>query len=301
MNYDDPLLEQFIKKRVLITGGAGFIGSHLAQKLVSVTDHVVCLDNYLSGRRKNHIAGITYIKGSVNEILDIFGSQKFNYIFHFGEYSRVELSIAEPHLALQNTYKSFPSLLQFWQQSGAKIIYSGSSTKFADNGKGRHLSPYTAAKTFNTELLCDFAKWYNLPFCIVYFYNVYGGRELRCGKYSTVIGKFKELVYNGATTLPVTIPGTQRRNFTHIEDVINGILLVAVNGLGDGYGIGADDSYSIIELCNAFGCEPKFQSASSANRFNSELITDKTKGLGWIPKHSLQEHITNFLASISQK
>jgi UDP-glucose 4-epimerase len=292
---DDPIIELFRAKKILITGGAGFVGSHLAQKLVKVSDHVVCLDNYLSGRRSNHIVDVSYVEGDVNDIVNIFGTKKFDYIFHFGEYSRVEQSLNEPHVALSNIYKPFASLLQFWKSSGAKLIYSGSSTKFADNGEGRHLSPYTSAKSLNTELLFDFAKWYDLPFSIVYFYNVYGGRELRDGKYATIIGKYKMMVSNGATKLPVTSPGTQRRNFTHIDDITSGILLTACYGAGDGYGIGADESYSIIEVCNAFGCEPEFQHASPANRMNGVLHIDKIKGLGWKQKQSLKAHIISFL------
>ena len=297
----EPTIELFRAKRVLITGGAGFVGSHLAQKLVVASDQVVCLDNYLSGRRSNHIAGVSYVEGDVNDIGNILGARKFDYIFHFGEYSRVEQSLDEPYVALSNIYKSFTSLLQFWQSSGAKLIYSGSSTKFADNGEGRHLSPYTAAKSLNTELLFDFAKWYQLPFSTVYFYNVYGGRELRDGKYSTVIGKFKELISKGATKLPVTTPGTQLRNFTHVDDVTDGIILAAGNGAGDGYGIGADESYSIIDLCSLFGCEPEFQRASPANRMNGQLHTDKIKGLGWRQKHSLKAHIRAFLHENAEK
>lgn len=297
----DLTIDLFRNSRILITGGAGFIGSHLAQKLVVSSDQVVCLDNYLSGRKSNHIGGVSYVEGDVNDIVQVFGNQKFDYIFHFGEYSRVEQSIDEPHVALSNIYKSFASVLQFWQSSDAKLIYSGSSTKFADNGDGRHLSPYTAAKSLNTELVLDFAKWYGLSFTAVYFYNVYGGRELRDGKYSTVIGKFKELVSKGATKLPITAPGTQRRNFTHIEDIIDGILLAAVHGEGDGYGIGADESHSIIDVCKLFGCEPDFQPTSPANRMNGELKVDKIKGLGWTQKHSLTEHLKAFLDEIAKK
>jgi len=296
----DPIIELFRAKRVLITGGAGFVGSHLAQKLVLGSQEVVCLDNYLSGRKGNHIEGVIYVEGEVNDIVEIFGTQKFDYIFHFGEYSRVEQSLDEPHVALSNIYKSFAALLQFWQLSGAKLIYSGSSTKFAENGAGRHLSPYTAAKSLNTELLIDFSKWYNLPFTIVYFYNVYGGRELRNGKYSTVIGKFKELVFKGATALPVTNPGTQRRNFTHVDDITDGVLLAACLGAGDGYGIGADEPHSIIDVCSMFGCEPEFQSANPANRMGGELRTAKIKELGWTQKHSLDTHITAFLQDMAE-
>ena len=108
----ETIIKLFSTKRILITGGAGFVGSHLAQKLVMVSDHVICLDNYLSGRRSNHVSGVRYIEGNVCDIVDIFGTQKFDYIFHFGEYSRVEQSLDEPHIALSNTYKSFVSLLQ---------------------------------------------------------------------------------------------------------------------------------------------------------------------------------------------
>lgn len=290
----------FRDRKILITGGAGFVGSHLAQSLVLVSDKIYCLDNYLSGRTCNHVPGVAYIEGDVCDIVEIFGSQQFDYIFHFGEYSRVEQSLDEPYLALSNIYKSFVSMLQFWQLSGAKLIYSGSSTKFADNGEGRHLSPYTAAKSLNTELLLDFAKWYNTPFAILYFYNVFGGRELRDGKYSTVIGKFKEMVTNGETVLPITAPGTQRRNFTHIDDIIAGILLVAAYGQGDGYGIGASESYSIIEVCRMFGCEPALQGVSSANRMNGELHIDKITALGWKQTQSLEEHILEFLDGLKQ-
>lgn len=297
----DTMINLFCAKKILITGGAGFVGSHLAQKLVRVSDSVICLDNYLTGRKSNHISGVSYIEGDVNNIVEIFGSKKFDYVFHFGEYSRVEQSLEEPHVALLNIYKSFASVLEFWQSSGSKLIYSGSSTKFADNGEGRHLSPYTSAKSLNTELLYDFAKWYDLPFSIVYFYNVYGGRELRSGKYSTVIGKFKELVCQGVEVLPITAPGTQKRNFTHVDDITDGILLAAGIGAGDGFGIGADESHSILDVCEFFGCEPEFYPKSPANRMNGELHTNKIKELGWTQKHSLEEHITTFLGEINRK
>ena len=294
----DHNLSVFSESEILITGGAGFIGSHLTDKLVNVAQRVVCLDNYLSGRVDNHIPGAIYVNGEVGEVNEIFGSSKFDYIFHFGEYSRVEQSLSEPEVALTNIYQSFVPILKFWKLSGAKLIYSGSSTKFADDGNGRHLSPYTAGKCLNTELLVDFAKWYGLPFAITYFYNVYGGRELRSGRYATVVGKFKELVSGGVTELPVTSPGTQRRNFTHVDDIVNGILLVAAKGLGDGFGIGADDSYSILDLCQMFDCAPSFQPSSRANRMHGELRTEQTKALGWSPRVTLREHVSSFLDTL---
>jgi UDP-glucose 4-epimerase len=283
-------------KSALITGGAGYIGSHLAEQLTKFGCNVVSLDNYLSGRMENHVDSVTYLEGDVNDILDILGSTAFDFIFHFGEYSRVEQSLDEAHLALSNTHKSFTSLLQYWSSTGAKLIYSGSSTKFSDSGEGRHLSPYTAAKALNTELLVDYAKWFDLPYVIVYFYNVFGGREIRDGKYATVIGLYKRLTKEGVTHLPVTEPGTQLRNFTHIDDIVQGILLAAVAGSGDGYGIGAREAYSILDVCKMFGRYPNLKAGSSANRMRGELRTEKIKNLGWQQKHELASHIRNFLS-----
>lgn len=294
----EQLLDVFRNKHILITGGAGFVGSHLAEQLTTVSENIVSLDNYLSGCISNHIKGVDYVDGDVNNIVNIFAENNFDYIFHFGEYSRVERSLEEPHTALLNTYKSFSSVLEFWHNSEAKLIYSGSSTKFADNGNGRFLSPYTMGKSLNSDMLVHFAKWYGLSYSLVYFYNVYGGRELSSGKYSTVVGKFKRLVSAGATKLPVTLPGTQQRHFTHIEDIISGIILAAAYGEGDGYGIGADEAYSIIELCNQFGCVPDFQVGSPANRMENILYTDKIKELGWSQKQSFKVHIQEFLNEI---
>ena len=143
--------------------------------------------------------------------------------------------------------------------------------------------------------MIDFANWYQLPYSIVYFYNVYGGREIQEGKYSTAIGKFKKLVSQGETRLPVTLPGTQCRNFTHVDDIIDGVLLAALNGTGDGYGIGADQAYSILDVCSMFGCKPEFIESSDANRMGGQLKTQKIKDLGWQQKHLLPDHISKFL------
>ena len=129
----------------------------------------------------------------------------------------------------------------------------------------------------------------------------FDNNSLREGKYSTVIGKFKELRSNGVTRLPVTLPGTQRRNFTHIDDIVAGILLAAGNGIGDGYGIGANESYSIIDVCELFGCKPDFQPPSAANRMDGQLRTNKIKELGWKQTQYLDSEIKSFLQNIENK
>lgn len=280
-------------KTILITGGAGFIGSHLAENL-NDNNTIFCIDNYLTGKKENHIDGVNYISGNVADISSLMSGVKVDYIFHLGEYSRVEQSLSEPEIALSNSYRTFSSVLEFWRNSGAKLIYSGSSTKFAKDTDGQALSPYTAAKALNSQLLVNYANWYSLPFSIVYFYNVYGGRELTSGRYCTVIGKFKQMVSDGAKSLPVREPGSQRRNFTHIDDIVSGIVIAASSGNGDGYGIGAAESYSILDLCEMFQCSPKWLPGTSSNRHNGILHVEKIKDLGWEQKHQLMTHIRQF-------
>ena len=94
--------------------------------------------------------------------------------------------------------------------------------------------------------------WFGLNYAVTYFYNVYGEREIKDGKYATVIAKFLELKKNNAAFLPVTKPGTQKRNFTHINDIISGLIIIAKKGVGDGYGIGSSQSYSILDLAKMF-------------------------------------------------
>ena len=284
-------------KKILVTGGAGFIGSNLCTHLAK-NNSVVSLDNYLMGQRDNHVPAVSYVEGSCGDIENIFAGEKFDNIFHFGEYSRVEQSLNEPDIAFQNGLYTFPNVLKFCLSAGSKLTYAASSTKFANNGTGSQLSPYTFFKATNSELIQNYARWYGLKFSSVYFYNAYGEREIETGKYSTVIAKFKSLKRNGATKLPVSQPGTQRRNFTHINDIIKGILLATMQGENDGYGIGADEAYSIVDLCEMFECEPEFYTTNSANRMSAPVNSDKLKALGWQPSMKLQEHIRDFLDNL---
>ena len=289
----------FQNKNVLVTGGAGFIGSNLVKLLVSLDANVTSLDNYLSGLVANHHDGCTYVTGSAANIFDFFDPNFFDLIFHFGEYSRVEPSIKFSGEALDNIYSPMAKVLEFWRKSKAKLIYSGSSTKFSEDGTGRNLSPYTFAKASNSDLVVNYANWFGLPYTLVYFYNVYGKNEIRTGDYATLIGRYKHLVSTGHSRLPVTLPGTQVRNFTHIDDVIRGIIISTINGSGDLFGIGADDAYSVLEVCRMFGCEPEYLPLNVANRMKGRVLNEKVKQLGWSQLRSLPNDIDFFLNNLN--
>ena len=239
------------KKIVLVTGGAGFIGSHLCEALYNSGNYeVFSLDNYFTGSEDNHIKGVTYIKGNSAEI-DSLIDFKPDYIYHLGEYSRVEQSFEDIELVWKFNKDGIFAVLEFCRKTKAKLIYAGSSTKFGDGGLGRSQSPYAWSKATNTELVKNYGNWYGLKYAITYFYNVYGPREISYGKYATLIALFKEKAKNNEP-LTVVSPGTQRRNFTHIEDVVEAYW-IAINECkpGELYLIGNEDKKNIFTFKEA--------------------------------------------------
>jgi UDP-glucose 4-epimerase len=280
--------EEVGQKVVVVTGGAGFVGSNLIERLVKLGHRVISLDNYFTGSVENHIPGAEYRVGHTKDI-EALVPETPDLIYHLGEYSRVEISIEEPHLVWDLNKAGTMSVLEFWRKRGGKLVYAGSSTKFGDGGLGRSQSPYAWSKASNTELVKNYGEWYKLPYAITYFYNVYGPRE-RSGKYGTLIQIFAEKVQKGEP-LTVVSPGTQKRNFTHVHDIVQGLTLVGFKGEGDDFGIGHEKSFTILEVAQLFGGTIEMLPARAGNRMESAIDTGKIRALGWEPKHTLEQHI----------
>ena len=278
------------KIKILVTGGAGFIGSSLCERLqLNPNNLVFSLDNYSTGRIENHIEGVTYIKGSTKDI-DKLITINPDYIYHLGEYSRVEQSFKDIAKLWEYNITSIFPVLEFVRKTGAKLIYAGSSTKFGDEGLGRNQSPYAWAKASNTELIENYGLWYGITSATVYFYNVYGEREISEGEYATLIAIFKNKFLNNEP-LTVVSPGTQIRNFTHIDDIINGLITVGEKGEGNNYCIGNSESYSILEIAKMFGDDIKMLPKRKGNRFKSSIDTSRTEALGWQSTKSIVSYI----------
>ena len=171
-----------------------------------------------------------------------------------------------------------------------KIVYAGSSTKFGDGGLGRSQSPYGWTKATNTELVQNFGDWFDVPYAIVYFYNAYGKREISSGKYATLIALFTEKMRKNEP-LTVVSPGEQKRNFTHVQDIVSGLILVGEQGFGDDFGIGSAESFSIIDIARMFGGQIEMLPARRGNRMTADVITEKTRALGWQPLMSIENYI----------
>jgi UDP-glucose 4-epimerase len=277
-------------KKILVTGGAGFIGSNLCKRLAKDLDNiVVSLDNYSTGSVNNHVDNVTYISGDTSDI-DIHIKFSPDYVYHLGEYSRVEQSFNDIESVWKSNKDGIFAVLQFCRKTAAKIIYAGSSTKFGDGGLGRFQSPYSWTKASNTELVDNYGKWFDVPYAITYFYNVYGRNEISTGKYATLIAIFNEKMRRGEE-LTVVSPGTQKRNFTYIDDIIDGLILVGKNGYGDDFGIGCRESFTILQIAEMFGGKVKIIPERKGNRMSSDVVTSKIEEFGWSPKKSIVDYI----------
>lgn len=279
-----------MKKKILVTGGAGFVGSHLCERLSQNQNYeVYSLDNYFTGSELNHVPNVTYIQGNTKDIAKLIPFSP-DMVYHLGEYSRVEQSFDDMEKVWDYNKDGTFAVLEFVRKVGCKILYAGSSTKFGDGGLGRSASPYAWTKASNTELVQNYGAWYNVPYAITYFYNVYGPREIANGKYATLIALFKEKMKN-KESLTIVSPGTQKRNFTHIDDIIDGLVLVGENGYGDEFGIGSPDAYTILEIAQMFGGTIEMLPERKGNRMVADVLTCKTEALGWRPTRTIQEYI----------
>lgn len=284
------------KKKVLVTGGAGFIGSHLIEKLLAKGVDVYSLDDYSTGKKENHIEGATYIEGPTKDIARAIEFRP-DIVYHLGEYARVEKSFDDMERVWESNKNGTFAVLEFCRKHGTKLIYAGSSTKFGDGGLGRDQSPYAWTKASNTELVRNYGSWFRLPYAITYFYNVYGPREISGGSYATVIGIFKEQ-YKKGVPLSVVTPGTQKRNFTHVDDIARGLVMVGEKGEGDEYGLGSEKAYSILDIANLFGGTIEMLPERKGNRMTSSIDLSRSSfELGWRAKKNIEEYIQEFKAS----
>lgn len=288
-------------KTVLVTGGAGFVGSHLCERLVEEDYQVISLDNYFTGSKENHVAGVEYRKGHTKNIADLV-PEEIDLIYHLGEYSRVAPSLEEPEVVWDLNVLGTLAVLEFWRAQNkdheCKLIYAGSSTRFAtdreDGVEGKDRAPYNFAKYANTELIHNYGRWYDLPYSVAYFYNVYGPRERAgqfSGAYGTVVETFRQCALSGKKVCKINGTGDQTRAFTHVFDTVKALLLIGEKGEKEEYAISAKEVFSINDLKDMFGLEAEYLEATKSTRSSGAEDTSKLEALGWEQKHKIKDYI----------
>lgn len=283
------------KKLILVTGGAGHIGSHVVQMLVKDPDNrVVSLDNYFTGSEKNHVPGAEYRKGDTKNIAALI-PEKPDIVYHLGEYARIAPSFDDIEKVYDMNITGTFFVAEFCRQKKVgKLVYAASSTKFAIEGDGRHQNPYSFTKATNVDLLNDLGRWYDLPYAICYFYNAFGPRESGKGKYATLIAKFEQAYLNGEPLLVVR-PGTQKRNFTYVEDLARGIIMIGERGNGDGYALNNIKAYSVLEVAEAFGGPIKLVGGYPGRIESGEAPVKAHDELGWRTSVDIIDYINDFV------
>ena len=262
------------KNIILVTGGAGFVGSNLIKLLLSKTKFkIISLDNYSSGNKKNHVKNIrvNYINGDTKNIKKIIKKpKKIHTIFHFGEFARIYQSFLHMNECLDSNTIGTNSVFNFCLENRIKLIYSATSASLGNKGNDKNLSPYAFTKAKNLELLENLKKWFNFKFEVIYFYNVYGPGQISSGKMATVIGIFEE-AFKNKKPLPVVLPGTQSRRFTHINDTIETCYLAWKKNLSRHYAISNKESFSILEVAKMFNTRIKYLKKRPGERYSSAL------------------------------
>ena len=288
--------------KALVTGGAGFIGSNLIEELMKLKKYkILSLDNYSTGNISNHLisSNVKYLKGETKNASLILNSfkNKIHTIFHFGEFARIFQSFSKFKECFNSNINGSAEVFRFALDNRIKLIYSATSASLGNKGSDMNLSPYAFTKAKNLELLENLKKWFNFRYEIVYFYNVYGPKQICKGDMATVVGIFEEH-YKNKMALPIVKPGSQTRRFTHVKDTVGACIFAWKKSQCRHYSVASNKSYSINELAKMFNYKIKYLPMRSGERFSSALkrmnLTNKVMRIK--AKIKLTDYIKNFLS-----
>ena len=288
------------KDIIIVTGGAGFVGTNLIKLLLKKTKYkIVSLDDYSSGTKLNHIRSprLKYIKGkTVNISKLIRNNRSINSVFHFGEFARIYQSFVKMNECIDSNSVGSNAVFNFCLKNKIKLIYSATSASLGNKGNDKNLSPYAFSKAKNLELLENLKKWFNFKYEVIYFYNVYGPHQISKGQMSTVIGIFEDHFKRGKP-LPVVRPGTQTRRFTHIDDTIQVCFIAWKKNLCRHYSIANKKSYSLIDVAKMFNSKIKFLPKRPGERYASALTNKNLSNrmYKYFGKIKLKDYINNFI------
>ena len=292
-----------MKNFIVITGGAGFVGSNLIEYLIKLTKFkILSVDNYSSGFKRNHIKNnrVKYINCNtklINKVLKKY-KNKIHTVFHFGEFARIYQSFKFMNECIESNSIGTNEVFNFCLKNKIKLIYSATSASLGNKGKDKNLSPYAFTKSKNLEMLENLKKWFNFKYEIIYFYNVYGPRQISTGKMATVIGIFEDC-YTKNLPLPVVKPGNQSRRFTHIDDTIEVCYLAWKKNKNRHYSISHKNSFKILEVAKMFNKKIRFLKKRAGERYASALTSMNlsNKVYKYYGKKNLNIYVKDFIKS----
>jgi len=278
--------------KILITGGAGFVGTNLIAKLLEEGHKVVSIDNYNTGLKSNHQEGCLYLDRDIRTISDYSAWGDFDIIYHLAAIARIQPSFMNPEEYFTTNANATMKLAKYCSEKNIPLVYAGSSSHHS----GKFKNPYTFSKDIGEEIIQLFQNHYNLKATIVRFYNVYGPYQLKEGGYTTLIGAWEKRVEEGMSLI-IFGDGTKRRDFTHVDDIVNGLILVSTKQAWNFiFELGKGQNYSVNEIASAFGIEVEYQK-NKPGEADITLCTDTLAKeiLGWSPKKDIIDYIKEYL------
>jgi UDP-glucose 4-epimerase len=295
-----------MKNIIVVTGGAGFVGTNLIEFILKKTSYkIISYDNYSTGTKNNHITStrVTYIHANTIDISKVLDKKKkkIKTIFHFGEFARIYQSFLKTQECIESNSIGTNAVIKFCMENKIKLIYSATSASIGNSGKDKNLSPYAFTKSKNLELLNNLKKWFNFKFEIIYFYNVYGPRQISQGSMATVIGIF-EYCFMKKKPLTVVRPGTQSRKFTHIKDTVEICYKAWKDNKNRHYSISNKKDYSILAVAKMFKSKIKLLPPRKGERFASALTNMhlSNKVYQKFGKIDLKDYVKSFI-NVSKK
>lgn len=273
--------------QILVTGGAGFIGTNLIKRLLSEGHRVVSLDNYSTGLKENEIQqkGVQYFDVDLTQTVNYdFFMYKPDVIFHLAAIARIQPSFEQPVYTHHSNVTATLNILEWARGLECPVVFAGSSSSNGD----KFANPYTLSKSMSEQLVELYNKVYDLPTAICRFYNVYGPHQLTEGKYCTLIGIF-ETLYKEGRPLTITGDGEQRRDFTHVDDIVDGLIRCGESiqdVSGELFELGRGKNYSVNEIARAFGENyPAVYIDGKKGEMRETLCEDENANelLGWNP------------------
>ena len=292
-----------MKNIIVVTGGAGFIGSNLISQLLKFKKFkILSIDNYSTGLSINHVKNkrVMYLKGSTKNIEILLKSYtgRIHSIFHFGEFARIYQSFKKNNECFSSNIEGSLNVFNFALKNKIRLIYSATSASLGNKGQDMNLSPYAFSKAKNLELLENLKKWFNFRYEVIYFYNVYGEKQICNGDMATVVGIFEDYFKRGKK-LPVVRPGTQLRRFTHVSDTVKSCIFAWKKNRCNHYSIASKQSFSIIELAKLFKSPIKYLPMRKGERFASALtkMNFNNKIIRLSAKIKLKDYVKKFLSN----
>jgi UDP-glucose 4-epimerase len=278
-------------KKILVTGGVGFIGTNLLMELKKLNYQLYSLDNYSTGAKKNEVEGITYLNQDITQIANL--KNDFEICFHLAAQSRVQPSFDNPEESFRVNVLGTLKVMEWSRINNTKIIYAGSSSKHHNPSD----SPYAMYKYLGEEVCKLYRKSYKVNVEIARFYNVYGPGENVDEKYGNVIGIWRAKIEKGEP-LPIVGDGKQKRDFIHVYDIVDGLQKIAFSNLNhdDAWELGTGVNYSITNVYDFFNNYFKTDFINIPDQPGNYRTTlrendDTLKLLNWIPKDRLEKHI----------